>query len=138
LSIVQNSKYRCSRKNSPNWEANKYQIKQDNFFIHNAALKFKNYITQVAAFIVDALIEPLPGLFHDSAGHFGRNGSNFLRYRLLKTFQSLETMLVYLGFEVAPEKKLNGVKSGEHGGQPMSSHRETTCPGKISLRIPSK
>jgi hypothetical protein len=38
--------------------------------------------------------------------HFGWNGSNFLGYRLLKTFQSLETMLVYLGFEVAPEKKI--------------------------------
>jgi hypothetical protein len=31
--------------------------------IHNAALTFKN-ITQVAAFIVDTLIEPLPVLFH--------------------------------------------------------------------------
>jgi hypothetical protein len=54
--------------------------------IHNAALKFKNYITEVAAFIADTLIEPLPVLFHDPAGHFGWNGSNFLCYRPLKTF----------------------------------------------------
>jgi hypothetical protein len=67
---------------------------------------FKNYITQVAAFIVDTLIEPLPIVFHDPAGHFGQNGSNLLGYRLLKSFQILGTMLVYLGFEVAPEKKI--------------------------------
>jgi hypothetical protein len=60
----------------------------------------------VAAFIFDTLIGPLPILFHDPASHFGRNGSNFLGYRLLKTFQSLETTLVYLGFEVAPENKI--------------------------------
>jgi hypothetical protein len=47
-------------------------------------------------------------------------------------------MLVYLGFEVVPEKKLHGVKSGEHGGHPMLPRRETTCPGNISLRIPSE
>jgi hypothetical protein len=60
----------------------------------------------VAAFIVGTLIEPLPVLFHGPAGHFGRNGSNFLDYRLLKTFQSFGPMLVYLGFEVVPEKKI--------------------------------
>jgi hypothetical protein len=65
----------------------------------------------VAAFIVDTLIEPLPVLFHDPAAHFGRNGNNFLGYRLLNTFQNVGTMLVYLGFEVAPEKKKSrGVK----------------------------
>jgi hypothetical protein len=101
-------------------------------------LKCKNYITQVAAFIVDTLIEPLAVLFHDPAGHFGRNGNNFLGYRLLKTVQSLGTMLVYLGFEVTPEKKSHGVKSGERGGHPMSPRKETTCPGNISLRIPSE
>jgi hypothetical protein len=74
--------------------------------MHNTVLKFKNYITQVATFIVDTLVEPLPVLFHDPAGHFGWNGSNFLGYLLLKTFQSLGTMLVYLGFEVAPETKI--------------------------------
>jgi hypothetical protein len=40
-----------------------------------------------------------------TAVHFGRNGSNFLGYHLLKTFQSLGTVLVYLGFEVAPREK---------------------------------
>jgi hypothetical protein len=64
------------------------------------------YITQVVAFIVHTPIEPLPVLFHDPAGHIGRNGSNFLSYRLLKTFQSLGTTMVYLGFDVAPEKKI--------------------------------
>jgi hypothetical protein len=59
----------------------------------------------VVAFIVDALIETLLVLFNDPADHFGRNGSKFLGYRLLMTFQSLWTMLVCLGFEVAPEKK---------------------------------
>jgi hypothetical protein len=73
--------------------------------IYNAVLKFKNDITQVAAFIVDTLIEPLPVFFHHPSGHFGFNGSNFLDYRLFMTFQSLGTMLVYLGFEVAPERK---------------------------------
>jgi hypothetical protein len=62
--------------------------------IHNAVLKFKNRITQVAAFIIDTLIEPLPVLFHDPASHFQRNASNFLGNRLLKTFLSLGTMLV--------------------------------------------
>jgi hypothetical protein len=33
--------------------------------IQNAVLKLKNYINQVAAFIVDTLIEPLKVLFHD-------------------------------------------------------------------------
>jgi hypothetical protein len=74
--------------------------------IHNAVLTFKNDITQVAVFIADTLIEPLPVPFQDPAGHFGRNGSNFLDYRLLKTFQSLGTMLVYLGFEIASEEKI--------------------------------
>jgi hypothetical protein len=54
----------------------------------------------------------------------GAMAANFLGYRLLKTFQSLEPMLIYLGFEVAPEKKSHGVI--------------TTCPGNISLRIPSE
>jgi hypothetical protein len=85
--------------------------------------------TQVAAFIADALIEPLAVLFHDHAGHFGRNGRNFLGYRLV---------LVYLGFEVAADKKITEDKSGEHGGRPMSPSKETTCPGNISLRIPSE
>jgi hypothetical protein len=67
---------------------------------------FNNYITQVESVIVDTLIELLPVVFHDPTVHFGRNGSNFLSYRLLKSFQSLGTMLVYLGFEVAPEKKI--------------------------------
>jgi hypothetical protein len=103
--------------------------------IHNTVLKFENYITQVAAFVVDSLIEPLPVLFHDPTGHFGRNGSDFQGYRLLKTFKSLGTMLVYLGFEAASEKKkLHGVKSGERGGHPMSPRKETTYPGNISLR----
>jgi hypothetical protein len=69
--------------------------------IHNAILKFKNYITQVVASIVNTLNEPLPILFHDPAGHFWQNGSS-----LLKTFQSLGMILVYLGFEIAPEKKI--------------------------------
>jgi hypothetical protein len=77
--------------------------------IHNAILKFNN-ITQMAAYIVDTLIAPLSILFHDPADHFGRNGSNFLGYRLLKTFQSLQTMSVYLSFEVTPEKKSHSVK----------------------------
>jgi hypothetical protein len=121
----------CSaRKNFPIWEANKNQTKRDDLFLflnstHNAVIKFKNYITQVAAFTVDSLIEPLPVLFHDPAGHFGRNGSNFLRYHLLKTFQSLGTMMVYLDIEVAPEKKSHGVKSGECGGHLMSLRKET-------------
>jgi hypothetical protein len=68
--------------------------------------KKKKNFTEVAAFIVDTLLEPLPVLFHDPAGHFGWNGSNFFGYRLLKNFQSLGTTLVYLGFEVAPEKKI--------------------------------
>jgi hypothetical protein len=49
-------------------------------------MHFKHYVTQVAAFIVDTLIEPLLIVFHDPAGHFGRNGSNSLGYRLLKSF----------------------------------------------------
>jgi hypothetical protein len=73
--------------------------------VHNAVLKFKKYVTQVAGSIVDTLTEPLPVLFHDPADHFEQIGSNFLGYRLLKTLQSLGMMLVYLGFEVTPEKK---------------------------------
>jgi hypothetical protein len=60
----------CGRKNSLIWEANKNQTKRDNISflklltsIYNAVLKFKNYVTQVAAFIVDTLTEPLPVLF---------------------------------------------------------------------------
>jgi hypothetical protein len=33
-------------------------------------MHFKNYITQVVAFIADKLIEPLPIVFHDPAGRF--------------------------------------------------------------------
>jgi hypothetical protein len=106
--------------------------------MHNEILKFKNYIIQVATFIVDTMIEPLPILLHDPAGNFGRNGSNFLGYRLLKTLQSLGTLLVYLDFEVASEKISHGVKSGEPGGHPTSPRKETKCPGNISLRIPSE
>jgi hypothetical protein len=122
----------CGRNKSPIWE--------DKFlFLNIVVLKFKNCITQVATFIVDTLIEPLPVLFHGPASHFGRNGSNFQGYRLLKTFHSLGAMLVYLGFEVAPEKKkLHGFKSGESRGHATSPRKETTCPGKISLRIPSE
>jgi hypothetical protein len=80
----------------------------------------KNYITQVAAFTVDTLIEPLPVLFHDPAGHFGRNVSNFLGYHLIKTFQSLGMMIIYLGFEVAPEKK-------NHMGSNLVNVAATRC-----------
>jgi hypothetical protein len=43
------------------WEANKNKTKQDNCFkmlniIYNAVLTFKNYMTQVTAYIVDTLI----------------------------------------------------------------------------------
>jgi hypothetical protein len=54
--------------------------------IHNVVLKFKTYITRMAAFFVDTLIEPLPVLFHDPVDNFERNGSNFLGYHPLKTF----------------------------------------------------
>jgi hypothetical protein len=106
--------------------------------MHNEILKFISHITQVAAFIVNTLIESLPALFHDPVGYFGQNGSNFLGYRLLKTLRSLETMLVHLGLEVAPEKISHGVKSGECSGHQMSPCKETTCPGNISPRIPSE
>jgi hypothetical protein len=50
----------------------------------------------------------------------------------------LGTMLVYLGFEVAPEKKKSHrLKSGERDSHTLSPRKETTCPGNISLRIPS-
>ena len=69
---------------------------------------FKQNITQVAASIVDMLTDPLSVVFDDVASHFRQNGSNFLNYHLLNSFQSLGTMLVYLGFEVASEKKVAG------------------------------
>jgi hypothetical protein len=50
----------------------------------------------------------------------------------------LGTTLVYLGFLVAREKKSHGVKFGERSGHPMSPRKDTTCPGNISLRIPSE
>jgi hypothetical protein len=95
-------------------------------------------MTQVATFIVDTLIETLTVFFHYPAGRFGRKGSSFLGYRLFKTFQSLGTMLLYLGFEITPEKKSHRVKSGDRGGHPMSPRKETTCPGNIFLKIPSE
>jgi hypothetical protein len=55
--------------------------------MHNAVLKSRNFITQVAAFIVDTLIEPLQVLFHEPASNFERIGSIFLGYFLLKIFQ---------------------------------------------------
>jgi hypothetical protein len=71
----------------------------------------------------------------------GGMADNFLGYRLLKTSKVSGKMLVYMGFEVAPEKNSHGVKSGERGGHPMSPRKETRCPGNIFLRIlriPSK
>jgi hypothetical protein len=45
--------------------------------------------------------------------------------------QSLGTMLVYLGFEVVPEKK-NRTESN------LANAEATRCPGNISLWIPSE
>jgi hypothetical protein len=53
-------------------------------------------------------------------GDFGRNDSNLQGFRLLKTFQSLGTMLVYLGFEVAPEKK-------NRTGSNLANAADTRC-----------
>jgi hypothetical protein len=106
--------------------------------IYNAVLKFQNYITQVVAFTVYTLIEHPPVLFHHPAGRFGRCGSNFLGYCLLKTFQSLGMMLVYLGFEVAPKKEM----AWGQIWRTRQPHDVTTqgdnMPGNIFLRIPSE
>jgi hypothetical protein len=47
-------------------------------------------------------------------------------------------MLVYLGFEVAPEKEIARYQIWRRGGHPMSPRKETKCPGNIYLRIPSE
>ena len=44
--------------------------------------------------------------------------------------------LLYFWHEISPEKKLQGFKSGERAGQPMSPRNEIKWPGNISLKIP--
>jgi len=53
-------------------------------------------------------VASLSVIVHDLENHFRCNGSNFLSYRLLRSFQSLGTLFVNLCLEVAPEKKIAG------------------------------
>jgi hypothetical protein len=50
----------------------------------------------------------------------------------------LGTMLVYLGFEVVPEKEIARGQIWRTRRHPMSPRKETICPGNICLRIPSE
>jgi hypothetical protein len=50
----------------------------------------------------------------------------------------LVTMLVYLGFEVVPEKKITRDQIWRTRRPPMLPHTEKACTGNISLKIPSE
>ena len=84
---------------------------------------FEQNITQMAALNIDTLMQPLLVVVHDLENHFRCNGSNHLSYRLLQSFQSQGTLFVNLCFDLAPEKKLQGVKSDERGGHPICYRR---------------
>jgi len=87
----------CGRKNSPIWETNKFETKEDTtfFFISGnytecrfTSTCFEQNIIQVAALNIVTLMWPLSVVVHDLENHLSCNGSNFLSYRLLQSFQS--------------------------------------------------
>ena len=91
----------CGRKYSPIWKANKFKIKEDmanvflfldstedsilyQYIFNKSSLKWRPWI----------LINwcSLSVVVHDLENNFKCNGSNFLSYRLLQSFQSLSCL----------------------------------------------
>jgi len=60
----------------------------------------------VAALIFSTLAEPFSVVVYDPTRHFGRDGSHFPGYYLLRDVQSSGTILVHLAFQIGPEKKI--------------------------------
>lgn len=99
----------------------------------------EQYITQMATSVVDAPINPLWELFQYSTSYFGRNNSNFICYHfLLKASRFLGRFWNTLDFRCPHRKRLQGVNLGGHGGHLISLHKDTMCPGNVSLRISSE
>ena len=83
----------CGRNNSHILKGNKNQMKQGtkkSLFLQKAHMMpfffsntFKDNIAQVAAVIDDTLLKPFTEVVHGFAGHYGRNGCDFLSYCLL-------------------------------------------------------
>ena len=91
----------CGRKNSPIWEANKFKTKEDtaNIFLflestQNAVLHQRVLNKSSLKWRPWILIHwcSLSVVVHDLENHFRCNGSNFLSYRLLQSFQSLSCL----------------------------------------------
>ena len=89
------------RKNSPIWEANKFKAKEDtaNIFLflestQNAVLHQRALNKSSLKWRPWILIQwcSLLVVVHDVKNHFRCNGSNFLSYRLLQSFQSLSCL----------------------------------------------
>ena len=91
----------CGRKNSPIWEANKFKTKEDmaNIFLflestHTAVLH-QCVLNKSSFKWWPWILIPwctLSVVVHDLENHFRCNGSNFLSYRLLQSFQSLSCL----------------------------------------------
>ena len=91
----------CGRKNSPIWEANKFKTKEDtaNVFLflestQNAVLH-QRVLNKSSLKWRPRILKhwcSLSVVVHDLENHFRCNGSNFLSYSLLQSFQSLSCL----------------------------------------------
>ena len=91
----------CGRKNSPIWEANKFKTKEDtaNVFLFlertQIAVLHQRVLNKLSLnwrpwILVDWCSLSVGA--HDLENHFMCNGSNFLSYHLLQSFQSLSCL----------------------------------------------
>ena len=93
----------CGRNNSHILKVNKNQKKQGTqkilLFIKSAydaifSNTFKDNIAQVPVVIDDKFLKPFTEVVHGFAGHRGRNGGDFLSYRLLKLLKCVALELL--------------------------------------------
>jgi len=91
----------CGRKNSPIWEENKFKTKEDTANVFLFLESTQNAVLQ-QCILNKSSLKWWPGILihwcslsvvvHELENHFRCNGSNFLSYRLLQSFQRLSCL----------------------------------------------
>jgi hypothetical protein len=95
---------------------------------------FENDIVQMMAMVLNTHLQTISEILHHLASHFRWDCCSFLAYCSLQVVKSPWSMFVHFCFEIAPEKKSQGVRSGERAGHPTSPRNEIRCCGNISFK----
>lgn len=96
-------------------------------------LFFENNIVQMMPVSLQALLQPDPCICNYAWAKRRGDCCNFMADIFLQGLNRSGTTIVHLWFQISPQKKSAGVRSGDRAGQGMSPYLLITLFGKISL-----